>query len=332
MLAFNLAKKDTASYQDAEGMAEALIQTGLYPEARAFLVRNAAGEYRNVEAHRKLFQYDLQYSPVDSARTSYRNLVKENFWADALGVYRLQLFWRAPLLPWSLPDLLRIVLILVLAVAILVVPYIWVLPVYFAGNFFKNRGLLLPPTPFRWTLKHFWIFSSLLLLVNVLAEIIYKYSDIWSGYESSTPELISLNEANQTLFFLSGMLVITTLFLKRSDFSLIWGNLWAKKKSIITGIGLAIALKIGLGIYLALLKIAGFGWEESLTFLSIADSIRALNSITIRPWDFCLWCAWCPCTRKLCSGAYFYLPARSISGFWWLTACRLSHLPSSTRS
>ncbi len=36
-------------------------------------------------------------------------------------------------------------------------------------------------------------------------------------------------------------------------------------------------LKTGVGIYLTLLKVAGFGFEESLTFLSITDSIRALN-------------------------------------------------------
>lgn len=136
MRAFNWANKDSSSYQDAEGMAEALIRTGLYKEARTYLVQNAHGEYSELAAKRKLFSYDLQYSPVDSARYSYEKLVKENFWADPLGFYRLQLFVHAPLLPWHVLDVLRVSLILLLILVILVWPYVWILPIYYAGGYF----------------------------------------------------------------------------------------------------------------------------------------------------------------------------------------------------
>jgi membrane protease YdiL (CAAX protease family) len=277
MQAFRWAKKDSASYQDADGMAEALIRTGLYKEARTFLAKNAVGEYSEVAAKRKLFQYDLQYSPVDSARVSYEKLVHENFLADPLGFYRLQLFLHAPMLPWQLPDILRVLLIFLFIVVVLVWPYIWILPIHYVSNYYKGRGMTLPATPFRWTLRHFWYMCSGLLFIDVLSNLLFRYDSFFAEAVTKVEEVISQQEANQTLFFMVGGVLITTLLLQRTDFLLIRGQIWTLRKSIYTGIGLAFLVRLLLGIYLVLIQFIGISQTAPLTFLSIQDSIISLN-------------------------------------------------------
>lgn len=276
LVAFELAKKDTLSWLDAGVFAQIMIENGLFDEARDYLVKDVEDSYEKSEALKNLFKYDLKYNWSDSAYTSYRMLVEDNFWNDVAGIYRLQLLWKAPLLQWSLDDVLRIGVLLSIFLAILLGPYIWVLPVHYTGIFFKNKGMILQGSNFRWGLRHFWFASSLYLLATALGVLVFEYDSFVS---ENTFDLNEVNKglADSTLFFFSIMLFGSFLMVKKADLPNFWGNLWEKRQSILTGIGLAILLKFSWS-FLSMVFIY-FGWEvKPMCFLSIIDSIKSINT------------------------------------------------------
>lgn len=277
ILAFRLAKKDSSSWQDAGGLARAMIENGLFADARPYLVKDIEDSWKKSSSMRKLFEYDLKHSHADSALASYTALVKENFWNDPVGINRIQLLFHGPLLHWSFYDVLRIFLMLLLLITILIVPYILILPVHYLGNYFKNKGMLLKPTEFRWGLRHFWLACSLLLLVDIMAMLIYYFDETFvnGGVDGVSP--INNNLANMSLFVMIGLLLATVLLTKKSDLAFIWGKIWDKKKSILSGIGMAFLLRFGLGIYLKIYAFLGIGQSDAAGMVSVIDEIVSVN-------------------------------------------------------
>ena len=170
--AFRLASKDTIEWVDNGDFADALIENGFYAEARIYLIKNLENNWSKSEAHQKLFIYDLSYSSIDSAKASYKELVKDDFWVDPVGIYRLRLFLHAPFLSWSFLDVLRIFLLFGIVLLAFLIPYALVLPIHYAGMHFKNRGMILQPSRFRWGMRHFWFICSFLLLTDLIATLI----------------------------------------------------------------------------------------------------------------------------------------------------------------
>jgi membrane protease YdiL (CAAX protease family) len=72
---------------------------------------------------------------------------------------------------------------------------------------------------------------------------------------------------------------MTLFLLKRIDLGLFWGTIQTKGRSIGVGIGMALLLKFGLGIYALILRSAGISLTDDATLgmLSINDDIIAVN-------------------------------------------------------
>ncbi|MEO7988521.1 MAG: CPBP family glutamic-type intramembrane protease [Chryseolinea sp.] len=280
--AFQIARRDTANWIDSGNLAQALIENGLASEAREYLVKEAESTWSHPKSLQKLLDYDMRFGNADSAKAVYTRMVNENFWYDALGVNRLKLFWYAPTQGWSISDVAHILLLLVLFLVIFILPYLWILPIYNIGLFLKNRkGLILPESDFRWGLRHFWMLSFLWLTWDLIAELIFNYNDWISVYTSNQSadvgELISKVEADTSLFFMTGMLIITCFFVKKSDLSIFWGGTWASGESIGRGIGAAFLLKFAAGLLMGFFKIFDFASIDFAPLLSVNDSIISIN-------------------------------------------------------
>lgn len=283
--AFRLAKRDSTGWQDQSALAQALMDKGLYTEAREYLAKEVSETTWNKEkALRKLFVYDLTYGSLDSAKVAYRELVELNFMSDPIGIDRIRLFFKAPLFHWTFDDILHILLLLLILFVLLIFPYLWILPIHYIGNYFRTKGMQLSASEFRWGLRHFWIICSGYLIISVVAVAIVDYPTIISMFDESivygevTPEISKAN-ATLTLLFCSGLLVMTIFLLKRTDLRLFWGTLQSKGRAIGVGIGVALLLKVGLGIYAAILRFADISlFEDSaLGMLSINDDIISVN-------------------------------------------------------
>ncbi len=276
LIAFGFAKKDTTAWQNSADLAQAMIESGLYKEARVYLVKNLERDWNKTAALKKLFDYDLEYGSADSAAANYGKIVEETFWNDPVGMDRMRLFISAPQSGWSLPDILRVILLLLILAAVLIVPYLWILPIHYAGGYLKKRGMLLPSNDFRWGLKHFWLACSIYLFADTASSLLFDYNRFLSYASATETTAINKTTAHMTVFFISIMMIGTVLLLKRSDLSLFWGKLWSRGKSIGTGIGIAFLLRFILGICVAFFKLLGYSYTP-MAFLSITDSIRSIN-------------------------------------------------------
>jgi uncharacterized protein len=138
--AFKMASRKEDFRQDAGSMAKAMIDNGLIAEARPYLLKEfeSSGEWNRTKATNALFLYDLKYGDADSARVSYKRMTETNFKADAFGIYRLRLFAKAPLLSWTFSDGGRVALMLLLFAAVLIVPYLWVLPLHYRWSLLQE--------------------------------------------------------------------------------------------------------------------------------------------------------------------------------------------------
>lgn len=272
--AFRLAKKDSFSWQDAGGLAQAMIENGFYAEAREYLVKDMEGYSLSPDAFIRLFKYDIEYGSPDSALVTYRGLTEMNFWNDALGIYRLQLLFHSPLLPWKFFDFLRVFLLFASLAVVLIVPYTWILPIHYVGAYFKNKGLILPDSEFRWNLRHLWIVSSLFLLVDLISNLVFQYYELL--FENENDQVISENLADKAVFLWIGFALVTALFLKRSDGKIFWGTIWSKKKSVLIGVGMAFLLWFGEGMLKKISHLLGFN-DTSLVVLSAVNDIKSIN-------------------------------------------------------
>jgi uncharacterized protein len=272
------AQKDsTVRWSNNTALANALIENGLYKQARVYLVEESKKSWEQTESFQKLFDYDLKYSSADTARASYKRLVTKAYLNDPLGVKRIRLFLNAPSLGWSFTDVLRVLSLILAVVLIFCIPYLWILPIQFIGNYYKSKGSVFSQNESRWSLRHFWIICALVLIVDVVAGLIFEHDvflSISDGEKGVTQDSINLNLAHSTLFTISGYLLMTLLVLKWRDLKEIWGTYENKSKLIFKGIGTILLLRFVLGLYL---KLIGFMSDDIETESSVVENIRAIN-------------------------------------------------------
>lgn len=290
---FERALADTANaWFDKTFLARAFMENGRPEEARIYFLKEAEGEYAGLQARIDLFLFDLEHSPADSLKKSYRLLVDDNFWHDPFGKFRMQMFSAAPGLSWSFDDLLRVLTFWLLIGACLLLPYLWVLPIHAIGQRLRSKGKLYEPLHDRWELKQFWLLSTGFLLAQVLAIYVFGYQAWVIEYNASyfvDDSVMSEAElANSDLLFMSLLMVSTFAFLKISDIKEFWGKKWTIGKSVGFGFLAAFCLRILVVMITAIKQILNSqgtirdfveepGRLEPM-FLSVVETIQAINS------------------------------------------------------
>lgn len=280
--AFRLAKRDTSAYEDSEALAQAMIDNGLALEARQYLLKNyTSNTWNNTSPLQKLLEYDLVYA-ADSAGLTYDRFVEKTFWNDPFALYRLRLLVANPFHHWSLADVGRLLMLLLLFAGILVVPYLWILPIHYLGRYQEEKGGIFQGTSFRWGLKHFWLASSLWLMCDIAALLLFDYSGIISLFNGDMTlqevAAVSRINANLMLSFALGCFMCSLVFLRKEDITTFLRQLNGAGTHIGTGIGLAFGLRFGLGIYMFVLKTFGIDFASATVGMAtITDSIVSIN-------------------------------------------------------
>ena len=228
------AIKDTLLWYDKFELAEVFAKNDSFAIARDLILEKCSDFADNLECKIKLFNHDYKYSDLDSLSNSYSNLQKSGFWADPLGMYGLKMFLRAPLSGWNLASVLKSFAFFISLLLIVIIPYLWVLPVRYLGEYswFERFSKL----ESSWKLNHFWILSSLLLLVYFLNNMFFWYDDVVfmlndDYYVQEYPDL-DIHLANQTIFFSLASLLCVVFCLKRKDYSLMKAKNWSLIKAL----------------------------------------------------------------------------------------------------
>jgi membrane protease YdiL (CAAX protease family) len=282
--AFRIASHKNADVQNWGELASAMINNGLVEEARGFLLKevDASTQWNASGALRKLLLYDITYGSADSARHNYRKLADTGFYNDVFGIYRMRMMVKAPLMGWTLDDGAHILLFLLVLALIVVIPYLWILPIHYYGAYRRQQGKLFREPTFKWGLRHLWIASSLWLASDVLALLLFDYPSVtamFGGNSYEEPALpVSKRVADLDIFFCVGLLVSSIALLKREDFEGFLQRVRGNAGNIGMGIMLAIGLKFALGIYVVTFQNLGIDFSEgAMITASITDNILSIN-------------------------------------------------------
>ncbi len=273
--ALQWASQDTSTWLDNEAIAKAFTKNGLYTDARGFYLKDTTSSWNKAGPIKRLFDHDLKYSHDSLAFQSYQSLRDLGYENDPMGISRVSLFFKAPLSTVHLRDLIGPGILILTIVGLLILPYVWVLPIHYSGKVLNVRDDKLYVLGYGWTLKDFWIASSLYLIVSFTAIIFFEYSTIisWFAHDQYIEQDLSkTDDARQTVYFILLYGIGSLCLLNKSVVRQVLNGPWSHMKSLGKGFLWAIALRF---VALFTVKFFGSSIESTSILLSIETSIIA---------------------------------------------------------
>lgn len=261
---------DSNYYNFNEEIANLYTLLGDYENARVYLKADIEDYWDAQSAKYRLLKHDIKYQNADSAFISYNDFRDFGFNADPIGIIRLNLFFNHPLLPWKWRDIPGLLLSLAIMLILIILPFIWILPIYTIGHKWKiieryrDEELI-------WGLKSFWFVSAVFLVASFIMLIFipdYIYSLINTSEYS---ESIDQSDSSLALMvFFSIMAILGIAMLYKIPLKVLSSNKW----KIGNAIGIAIAAfwgyKIITGLYIKIgASIFDVSIEEIATFTNI---------------------------------------------------------------
>jgi uncharacterized protein len=296
---FNVIFRIDSTYNNNYELAKSLEGIGSIELSRKYLLRDTSSTWGRETAIKNLLIHDLKYQAGDTCIATYNKYRSLGYKVDPLSLYRLKLFIAHPFQAWKIRDFAGLFTLIGLIILLLVVPSIWILPVYFIGTYwnFKNREKLFK---IHWGLKWFWFISFVYLFSSLIIGISspdYLYSQFsFPRYNSG----IGQQDLGRVTFI--SILVLGTAGLAalyRKDLKVLLFEGWSVKKSILMGIGLVLAFKFVSGIYIQIGALSlGTPVEELTTIPNILFSskqeIQALIATYGKVIGFILICLFVP--------------------------------------
>lgn len=278
LLYSEIAERDS-TYNNNLELSKVMEGGGEYAMAREYLVRDTAMLWDKEAAAFNLFEHDLKYHAADTCLTSYNTYREQGYSADPIGLYRLKLFFKHPFLSWKARDLLGLVALLILVILLIIVPSVWILPVYFIGHRVRKRPIELSEDS-RWGLKSFWWVSAAYLVasfIGLLFEPEYLNSLVNNSnyYEDETEGEPGIS----TLVFILSLAFLSLLTLYKVNWRVLLFKDWKLANCMAYAIGAIVAFRIALGVYVRLgMELFDLELDEIMTIpqlmLSMSEEIK----------------------------------------------------------
>jgi uncharacterized protein len=267
---YNLILEIDSSYNNNYELAKSLEGVGKYDLSRKYLLRDTSNIWSKEYSFKNLLIHDLKYCNGDTSAVTYNRYRNLGYKVDPLSLYRLRLFLKDPLQPWKGHDILGLLTFIGIIIVLLLIPSIWILPIYFIGTYwgFISQGKTYKA---QWGLKWFWVISSGYLFSSLIVGIFnpdYFYSQFNHSYYES--ELNQVDLSNVTLISILTFGAIGLISLFKKDLKVLLSKNWSIKKSVFLGLGLVLAFKIISTIYI---KIGSLGLGISIDELTSIPNI-----------------------------------------------------------
>jgi uncharacterized protein len=262
-------------------LAETFDKVGEYEIARSYLVSDTSIFWDKNSSLMRLFIHDLKHGDGKTAIATYNKCRDIGFYVDPLGLFRINLLLQHPFQQFKWRDILSILIFLLLIALLFVIPSIWILPVYFIGQYwnFKNKTKSYESL---WGLKKFWFISFGYLLANFCAFIVspenlYRHFDKWDFTIDTT---IS---AQSNMIFVIVFAFFALLAMYKVSPQILYTKKWSFSLVLLISLGSFVLIKILTGIYILIAsKKFGIDIEQianlSSPLLLIRETIQNLFS------------------------------------------------------
>ena len=263
-----------STYINKVDFATTLEGFGKYESAREYLASDTSKIYGKKDALLRLLNHDLKFQDASKSIATYNAFRDLGYSSDPINLHRLKLFFYHPTLPWKFRDLLGLITFLALLVIIIIIPYIWILPIYFSGMRFK---FLSPKNAYEsnWTLKAFWFVSIGYLIASLFTAVI-EPEELYSVFNDSNFAGISLkNLGYQVLVFIISLALFGLMAMYKVNPKILLSNSWSIGRSILSGVGIFILFKLISGMYISFgTKVFDVSLDELPNFFKVLLATR----------------------------------------------------------
>jgi len=301
---YNKISKIDSSYNNNENIANILEKVGQIDLARECLVSDTAVNWQKNISIRNLLIHDLKYENGAKCIDSYNKYRDLGISNDPLGIYRLKIFFSHPLQPWTFRDVLAILLFIIVILLLVLIPSIWILPVYFIGH---KWNFLSRAKPFEsdWGLKSFWFISFGLLFASFIT--FFVEPELLNSIFSSSNYGAELNPEKAGLSSLIFILIFAffgfaTLY--KTNLKVLLSSEWSIKKSILMSLGIMLVYRIISGIYVRVgVNLFDVSIDDLASipqlFLTSQQDIEALIAFSGKGITFLLICLLAPLYEEI---------------------------------
>lgn len=244
--------KIDSSYNNNYNIAKTLEKVGETDLARECLVTDTAINWQKEASLLNLLKHDIQYQNGAMCIATYNKYRDMGFQTDPLAFYRIKVFLSHPFQLWKFRDLTGLLLFTLAILLLFIIPYIWIIPVYFIGHKWKYISLN-KSFESDWGLKSFWFISFGYLFASFL-QFFVEPELLYSTFNSSyvEPELSQHQVGLSNMLFMTTLGLFTFVTLHKVNLKVLLTENWTIKKSILLSLGLMIVFKIISGLYIKL--------------------------------------------------------------------------------
>lgn len=281
---YKAVDKIDTNYNDRLTLAKAFEGAGLFSEARLFLLKDTSRVWGKEKPYLQLFLHDLKFGTSPDALSSYNSYRNLGYEFDNMALYRIKLFFKNPLLFWSLRDIWGLLTLAAILIFLAIIPSVFILPIYVIWE----RKYSFPDPldeKFIWGLKSVWyvfILMGFATFVSAGADVellnsTFHFSDTPMEFSDDTLALT-------TMLFIFIMFVFSLGFLIKTTDSVFIPNYVTIPNAIKMGFGYFIIFKLASGLYILIGKnIFNIDTNElalnKYLLLSVKDEIKAIGSV-----------------------------------------------------
>lgn len=247
---YKLIDEIDSTYNNNLELAQTLEVVEEYDFARPYLISDTSQNWNKETSIRNLLIHDIKYQDGNKCIQSYNSYRDFGYLMDPIGIYRLKIFFLHPFQSFTFRDIISLLSFFFVLGLLILIPSIWILPIYFVGHYWsfieKNKSF-----ETLWGLKAFW-FVSVGYLIASLSSVIVDPEIIYSLFNSNyySTELGQNQLGLVTIIFIITFAVFGFTSLYKKNIFILLSSLWSKRKSILMAIGILLAYKILIGIYI----------------------------------------------------------------------------------
>jgi uncharacterized protein len=227
-------------------LARILAETGEIKAARELYRVAVKQKYVGYDTRVEYFEFERRHGNRADTIAAYDQLRSEGFGTDILSRARVSLLLAYPGAPWQWLDVAGLLLLLGLALIFAAAPVLTIAPIHYRGLARRVAGLAPNKPETTWRLRHSWYALGIMWVSGVVSLYVFWPAALemflpWSQRLQATVTDIELG--NELLLgTIVGLLLVVPLLRGRPIRSILLGK-WSVLKSVLIGIGCAIALK-----------------------------------------------------------------------------------------
>jgi CAAX protease family protein len=271
---YTLINKIDSSFNNNQELAKIMISYNRFADARVYLLQDTSNWFKDTPLL-ALFLHDLKYHGSDTALTSYNYYRDLGYDVDPLALYRLRLFFSHPTASLQARDFIGLLALLLLILCFVILPSVWILPIYFIGHHWK----FITPEKVKdtiWGLKSFWWVSTGYFIASVVAySVSPEYLNSLINDTNYYGESEGYEESLSVLLFMLTLACFGLSALYKVNLKILLYKHWSFWKCF----GLTAAWFIGFKMVSAIYLLIGkFGFDMSIDQFSVVSNLLSVTA------------------------------------------------------